>query len=173
MTIDAQRMERIHTLLVNWIENDPIFVTGHTSKKKSLGKQLLRFEEDLALLGKPEADTVLYRGYDLKKGQRFPDGSLLIEPRASDLIESWTTDAAWAFQHADQFENGIVIRKLASELYVFLDVDAFARTANAEDLDLEGEVLVRCGQLSVHADDWTWSEHDFSKEAETSARAFI
>ncbi|MGY5810103.1 hypothetical protein ACXHXG_20645 [Rhizobium sp. LEGMi198b] len=171
MVTDANNLDRLHTLLVDWIENDPVFSSGYTSKKKSLSKQLLQFENDVASLTGPAADVLLYRGYDLRKGQRLQDGSLSIQPRSSDLIESWTTDAAWAFQHADQFESGIVIRKLASELDIFIDVDAFARTVDAEDLDLEGEILVRCGQLSVPADDWTWSEVDFPKEAEPSVRA--
>jgi hypothetical protein len=159
--MDKQPLGRLADLMTEWIETDPlVFGSGYAAKKKSLSTHMLAFAGDVANLPKPSAETVVYRGYDLKSKQKRPDGTLLIEPRACDLLESWTTDASWAFEHAEQFENGIVIRKSLSSLDVFLDVDELEK-ALGEDLGCEGEILVRPAALAVSRSDWTWSEADF------------
>ncbi|MBN9317080.1 MAG: hypothetical protein J0I99_15160 [Devosia sp.] len=168
MTSLPDQMDAIHTLLVRWKENDPLYSVGYRSKKKSLGARLLKHEAELESLPKPAEDALLYRAFDLKKAHRLADGSLSIIPRSIDLIDSWTVDAGWAIEHANQFENGVVMRMKASDLSVLVDVDAFADAVGDENLSIEGEVLVRSQSIVVPQADWTWSEDDFPENVPSS-----
>jgi hypothetical protein len=154
-------LDDLASIVTAWIEIDPISTSRYAARKKTLAKRLLAQAEAVAYLAKPAPDTLLYRGYNLEKGQLQDDGSLLIEPRASDLLESWTTDASWAFEHADQFKNGIVIRKPASDLEVFLDIAALDNVIG-ETLGVECEVFVRSSRLFVPSAGWCYSEDQFA-----------
>lgn len=156
-----ESLDELASIVTAWIEIDPLLTSRHAARKKTLAKRLLAQAEAVAYLAKPAPDTLLYRGYNLEKGQMQDDGSLLIEPRASDLLESWTTDASWAFEHADQFENGIVIRKPASDLEVFLDIAELDKVIG-ETLGVECEVLVRSSRLFVPSAAWCYSEDQFA-----------
>lgn len=153
-------LDELANIVVLWIEIDPLLTSRYTAKKGKLAQRLLGQAEVAATLVKPAPDTLLYRGYNLEKGQLQGDGSLVIEPRACDLLESWTTDASWAFEHADQFENGIVIRRSESDLDVFLDIAVLDKMIG-ETLGVECEVLVRPSRLFVPSFAWCYSEGQF------------
>lgn len=153
--------DKLASLVVEWIENDPLFSSGYTRRRKSLGAKLLALESLVGAFPRLADETLLYRGFNLKKGMVEPNGSISIVPRESDLLESWSSDASWAFEHAAQFENGAVLRRRAGDLDVFLDIDALA-SAIGESFGNEGELLVRPTTMAIPKADWVWAEEDFT-----------
>jgi hypothetical protein len=135
--VASSRLDALLALVVAWREDDPGFA-GWTKRKAVIAKRILSFA-DVAQQFRAVNAPQLFRGYGLRRGERakLRNGDLLIQPRASDLLQSWTTDETWAYEFAQGFADGIVICQPTTELDVFLNLAALP-----DDVDMEGEVLV-------------------------------
>lgn len=143
---------RLSDLAAEWSEIDPLITRSYARRKQRLGAKMLALEAAARAFRQIKSET-LYRAFDLRgrmRGQLYGDG-LLITPRKCDLLSGWTADEQYAFEHASQFEDAIVIECASSRLDIFLNLAALS--AAVEGLEsLEGEVLVRSAPLLVAAD---------------------
>ena len=160
---ETSGLERLADLAVKWHENDEHFGGSYARNKKAIASAMLGLDHVAAgFRSVPQA--TLYRAYRPTRNELFAlfgdpwnarkpfPRALTIMPRSSDLLASWTTDKAYAYEHASQFETAIIITMLSRKLDVFLDLDLMSK-ALGDDWSLEGEVLVRPTPLTIGTND--------------------
>lgn len=135
-----ERAERLAELISDWIEIDPLYTNNYYSEKSKLSREIVQYE-DIASNFRRINSPVLYRGIGLRR-PNFVNGFLVITPRKNDVLESWTTDETYAYEHASQFPRGIVIECTTETLPIFIDIWSFMSSLG-ENWTNEGEVIVR------------------------------
>ena len=143
-------MGKLADLVAEWIEIDPFYSVGYASAKKRIATQIIGLT-DLAMKFKAVPVDTLWRAYGLNGKSRkllFSESGLTITPRPSDMLASWTMDSDYAYDHASQYEDAILIRYPTNKLNIFMNLDAFSKSVGGLQ-SIESEILVKPQTITI------------------------